>query len=100
MGLEKRKRGIYYYKKLRIGNRVISKYVGGGLNALLAHNDAKINAEQRKAHRKKFIQDQKQIADLDKNIEEIFKLVDSLSTSELLLSGFHKHRGTWRKRRK
>jgi hypothetical protein len=40
MGLEQRKGKLYYYEKRRVGRRVVSEYVGGGLLALLAHREA------------------------------------------------------------
>ncbi len=46
MGIEQRKGNLYYYRKRRVGDRVVSEY-GGGLIVSLAERQAEIEWAQR-----------------------------------------------------
>ena len=98
MGLEERKGNLYYYEKERIGNRVVSKYVGGGAFALLAEQFAKERAEEKAAERKIINKQEEEIAKLDAEIDCLTEWIETLSASDLITSGYHQHKGEWRKR--
>ncbi len=100
MGLERRQRGgLYYYRKVREGNRVRSVYVASGECALrLAELDAMALARQKL----------KQTAQADMprdglDLEATLRMctdVDAIVKQELEKAGYHKpKRWRWRKRR-
>jgi hypothetical protein len=95
MGLEQRKGNSYYYEKKRVGNRVVSEYVGSGVLALLAQARA-----EEKAIEREILKHQKDsVNKLESEIEQVMGWIDSLSSSQLIASGYHQHKGEWRKRR-
>jgi len=48
MGWERRKNGLYYYHKVRIGHRVVSEYCGTGEIGRLSAELYKIGRPERK----------------------------------------------------
>ncbi len=98
MSWEKRGKSDYYYRKYRIGNRVVSAYIGKGYEAnLVADEDdtlrsIKKNVIQRNKQEKDF--EKKMDRKLDSMESEIASVVNSL----LLISGYRTHKGQWRKR--
>lgn len=99
MGWETRKGRIYYYRKVRYGQRVVSEYVGCGETAQLIGilEAARCDEEETKrAARRAEIARLKAQDTADK---EIFDEVSLLTTCALIASGHHQHKGTWRKRR-
>ena len=100
MGIETRRNGnLYYYKKRREGDRVISEYVGGGLVASLAQKRAEIERHQKQLEREQLRVECMSVAEIDNAIDGFSRLVDSVMEAELLLSGYHKHKRQWRRRR-
>jgi hypothetical protein len=94
MGLEQRK-GNLYYEKERVGNRVVSEYVGSGVLALLVQARA-----DEKAIEREIIKRQKDsVNKLESEIEQVMGWIENLSSSQLIASGYHQHKGEWRKRR-
>jgi hypothetical protein len=99
MGLEKRKRNEYFYKKKRLGDRVISQYVGSGITAFLAQREAIQNKQKRADEQKKLEEKRNEILKFESEIDRVFGWIEILSASELVASGYHNHKGEWRKRR-
>ncbi|MFP5260887.1 MAG: hypothetical protein ACLGJB_03150 [Blastocatellia bacterium] len=100
MGIEQRRNGnLYYYKKKRVGNRVISEYVGGGLVVDLAQKRAEIEQEQKQAERERQRIERMSMAEIDKQIDDFSRMVDTLMEAELISKGFHQHKRQWRRRR-
>jgi len=99
MGWEKRGGRSYYYRKKRVGQRVVSEYIGiGPLAELLAEADALERVErtqQREAERR--VREEMQV--LDWQADELAELVRALTHGVLLAAGYHVHKGQWRKRR-
>lgn len=97
MGWELRGGHRYYYRKIRSGDRVISEY-WGHLDAaeLLAKNAeedqfiaatrGEIEQEERNAER-----------DMDRQLTEEGSLLGAIVGALLCASGFHQHRGQWRR---
>ncbi|MCK4849724.1 MAG: hypothetical protein KAT11_00160 [Phycisphaerae bacterium] len=95
MGWETRGNRSYYYRKRRVGGRVVSEYVGGGLLGVLAEQ---LDAEQRAETQAK----RQEIQRFDSDDREIIRLCKQLSDAAarmLEAAGFHKHKGQWRKQR-
>lgn len=100
MGWEDRKgRGRYYTRSRRVGGRVVREYVGSGRVAelsadldILKRNERLVDAAGQK---QRVAED----AALDAECERLSRLADLLGRAVLLSSGYHNHRGEWRKRR-
>lgn len=99
MSLEARRGKLYYYEKRRVGSRVVSEYRGKGMIALLSQRYAQEEAEKKVAERERLKRKKEEFAALDADLDCIFEWVKTLSTSELVSSGYHNHKGQWRKRR-
>jgi hypothetical protein len=99
MGLEERKGNLYYYEKKRVGNRVVSEYVGSGALALLAQRYAEDRADEKACEREAFKRKRAEITKIDSEIDQIMGWIDDLSSGQLIASGYHQHKGQWRKRR-
>jgi hypothetical protein len=99
MGWETRRSGTYYYKKTRRGNKVVSEYVGAGLVGVCSSvMDAEAREEQAEAsaerHRAEAAMDAR-----CRRVETACDLLASLATALMKSSGYHKHKGQWRRKR-
>lgn len=100
MGWEQRGNGLYYYRKRRIGDTVVSEYVGRGeLAQLIATLDA-LEREEREAEQEAWREHRDEIAAVDQMLDEIQEVVRTLTRAYLLAAGYHTHKGQWRRRRK
>jgi hypothetical protein len=99
MGLEVRKKGVYYYKKRRVGSKVVSEYVGAGPMADLAAIEQAF--ENRDKERKKAQKEQEKAAfqDLNQPLKELDRLIGALTTATLIVNGYHTHKRQWRRER-
>jgi hypothetical protein len=101
MGIESRNNGnnLYYYKKKRVGGRVVSEYQGGGeLVHIYQHIEARDRAEK-EAERERQRIERMSMAEIDKQIDEFSRMIDTLMEAELIAKGFHQHKRQWRRRR-
>jgi hypothetical protein len=95
MAWEKRSNNKYYYRKIRDGDKVSSVYLG---KSLLTY---KLSAY---LHQQK-MQQQKQQARIDaedamdKELDDLHRLIIAAAEATLLLNGYHLHKGDWRKSR-
>jgi len=93
------KRG-YYYRKKRIGSRVVSEYVGRGM---FADMDAAEDAAKRQERAQAQASTQAarlETETLDAGIQAADELINAAMFETLEAAGFHRHaRGQWRKRR-
>ena len=103
MAWEHRGNNKYYYRKKRLGKRVISEYVGRGVVAELVAASDVMNRNQRKMERKSTdltIQNfNRTFLYSDKMIENYENKADTVVKSYLILNGYHQHKGEWRKAR-
>lgn len=100
MAIEARRNGnLYYYKKRRVGDRVVSEYVGGGLVVDLQQKRAEIDKEIREARVAQLRATRMSLAELDKALDGFCDTVDTLTSAVLISMGFHQHKGQWRRRR-
>lgn len=96
MALETRRNGnLYYYRKRREGDRVVSEYVGSGEVAYLADHLAK---QQRQAEREMMTAVQATDKEIDSALDSHSRAVDALVESHLQMLGFHKHNRQWRRK--
>ena len=99
MGWEERNGNRYYYLKQRHGDHVYSIYVGKGewVNLMLAH---KKKEKKRRLHNLKEMERRKQEIELQFQKTSIaFSKIANLTSAILLTSGYHTHKGQWRKYR-
>ena len=95
MGWETRGNHRYYYEKTRIGDRVLSRYIGDDVRASLA--EAWINAN---AHERTMRAISRQDIQRDlREYDELFVDVEQIGRFLLLCEGYHQHKYQWRKRR-
>ena len=101
MGIEARHNNgkLYYYKKKRVGSKVVSEYQGGGeLVSILQHIEARERAEK-EAERERQRIERMSMAEIDKQIDAFSRMIDTLMEAELISKGFHQHKRQWRRRR-
>lgn len=103
MGLEQRRNGRYYYEKVRMGDRVISRYVGGGEVGELAAALQEINNSRKEFDRWKRNRDWKQyeeeVLEVERELDTIGLGIRELLYAMLLTNNYHIHKGQWRKKR-
>jgi hypothetical protein len=99
MAWETRGSGTYYYRKTRRGNKVVSAYVGGGdVGVCIALMDAEDRERRAEADRER----RRAEAEADerfRRVEAACDLLASLATDLMESSGYHKHKGQWRRKR-
>lgn len=100
MGMEQRGSRFYFYEKHREGQRVVSRYIGGGA---LADTAAEMSAEtrqereQQRQQQRKIHDEQKQI---DRQLADAESAIAAITRAALCAAGYHKHKGQWRKKRR
>ena len=99
MPWEKRRGKEYYYRKRRIGDRVVSEYVGTGPDAEAAAALDELKRQTREKERERFRREQEKQLAIDQEVDRVCRLIQNLTYGTLLVHGFHTHKGEWRKRR-
>ena len=89
------KRRKYYYSKTRVGKRVVSSYVGAGVEAEAQAREVALRQLAREAAREEDARWQ-EVEDLLKEMEA---LTAELVREAMAANGFYLHRGQWRRRR-
>ena len=99
MAWEERGNGSYYYRKRRIGGRVVSEYVGQGeVASLVAQLDA-IERTQQQAHRASAAAEGAQQDADDQQAAAVATVIATLTRGVLVANGFYQHKRQWRRRR-
>lgn len=103
MGWETRNGHRYYYRKARIGRRVVSEYVGGGLLGYISHMmDDEVRKERRvlvEQHRQAQREQIQAMREDDQRFERTLAVLRAAATALLDAEGVHNHRGQWRRKR-
>jgi hypothetical protein len=99
MGIETRKGRLYYYKKRREGDRVVSQYVGGGDVIPMAERLAALEHERKQEQRAIVELQQKDADRINAIVDKHSAMVDSAVKAQLLALGYHKHNRQWRRKR-
>ena len=98
MAWEYRGNKLYYYRKKRERNRVVSEYVGTGLSATLTSEMDRIDREKNLESLTQWRAQKAEIRKIEAEIEHLSEIVYGLVRVTLLTSGYHPHKGQWRKR--
>ena len=99
MAWEDRNGRRYYYRKRREGGSVVSEYVGTGLAGEIAEI---FDVEDRREaeYKQREIRKQKaSVQAIDSQVGEVEKYTRAITRACLLLSGYHTHKGQWRRLR-
>ena len=99
MGWEHRGNSNYYYRKKRIGQRVISEYMGtGSLADLYSDMDTQfvLNGVSLESSR---LSSGMEARNLEAELEHLDEIIYGLVWATLLVSGYRSHKGQWRKAR-
>src|SRR4051794_21479130 len=100
MVLEKRENGqSYYYRHRWNGGKVRKEYVAAGELACLIAGLDRLDRTMRELEREREQEERKRLGVLLESVVEACEAVDILSEAALVASGYHCHRGEWRKRR-
>lgn len=99
MSWETRGNNRYYYKRRKVGGRVVAEYIGGGYlaEALAGLDEHERHERQRAAAEWRAVVDAdcRQVAAL----AELDDLVRSAVAGVLIANGYHTHKRQWRKKR-
>jgi hypothetical protein len=100
MGWEQRRGRSYYYRKVREGGRVRSKYVGSGLVAQICAGDDGNKRRDRAAKHAADRATRQAEAAIDRQLASVESAIAAMTHATLFAAGYHKHKGQWRKRRR
>jgi hypothetical protein len=91
--------GRYWYRSRRIGDRVISEYLGAGPVAQMAAERDQAARDRRAKARAAEMAAQKADLAIDKQLDQLGDLVRAMTTAALVAGGYHTHKGQWRQMR-
>jgi hypothetical protein len=97
MGWEHRGNRLYYYRKRRAGQRVVTEYIGSGMaGSLIAEldHDEYLERAYSAAEWKEQQNEQKRI---ESYMDKMQESINSVVRAVFLTSGYHAHKGQWRK---
>jgi hypothetical protein len=99
MGWEQRGNGRYYYRKKRVGRRVVSEYIGAGEGAHLIHFMNESEREEAMIEKMTWNKTKNKNQTTDLEIDNLNHMIRTLVNATILASGYHVHKGQWRKLR-
>jgi hypothetical protein len=100
MGWETRKRGgRYYTRSRRVDGRIVREYVGGGILGDIAAFEDEYERRRREDEATYHREEREQLQALTAPMEELCDAVEIITRAALLASGYHRHKGEWRKKR-
>ena len=99
MAWENRGNRQYYYRKRRIGGQVVSEYYGYSDFALMLAEMDELEREQREAERQLIQEERAEVKKIDDQLNNYGDMVRTLIRAVMLASGYHPHKGQWRKNR-
>ena len=99
MAWEERNGRHYYYRKMRRGRKVISEYVGTGTFAELIALQDECDRKEKEIAQNKWKKQIEDLCQLDSDVMQAALLIRNIVRAYLLISGYHPHKGQFRKRR-
>jgi hypothetical protein len=88
----------YYYRSRKVAGRCVKSYLGRGPVAELAARLDGQERDARDARRLALARERARLAEADLPLRRARDLIGLLVAAALLLSGWHEHRGEWRRR--
>ena len=99
MAWEGRGSSLYYYRKRRQGKHVSSEYVGSGLLARLLSDLDQTEREKRNLALANWESQKQEVKSIESDLVRFHEMTSCLIRATLLISGYHPHKGQWRKKR-
>ena len=99
MGLKKRNGRVYYYRSRRDGEKVRKVYVGAGDFAQVAARLDEAERLRREEEITRWRKEKKRLEASTAFVKELEEAAEILTRAQLLVAGFHKRRGEWRRLR-
>jgi hypothetical protein len=99
MGWEERNGRYYYYDKVRENGRVVSRYIGKGLASKVIEATNEANRFEREEMREERRRQKALDREIDLTIRGLSAQAKTLTETVLVVSGYHKHKGQWRRKR-
>lgn len=90
---------MYYYRKVRDGDAVRSEYVGCGTFAEAIAQIDRAERCKREMKRQQNREERRAVKAEARRIDDTIRRITRLTHAALLVSGFHTHKGQWRKKR-
>lgn len=100
MGWEPRSGRLYFYRKLRVGKRVVSQYWGKGPDAEVVSGTPWRDPLGRTIARENEQAEQMELEALESRVAALHDRVALLLELTMRTSGFREHRGQWRRTRR
>jgi hypothetical protein len=100
MGWEQRRGRSYYYRKVREGGHVRSKYVGTGLVGQICAGDDDDKRRDRQAMRAADRATRQGEAVIDRQLGAAESALTGMTHATLFAAGYRNHKGQWRKKRR
>ena len=99
MAWERRGGRAYYYRSVRVGERVKKEYLGSGeIAEVLAHAD-EARRRVREQERMRLLAEREFLEALAAPIEELCEAAEVLLRAHLVAGGCHRRKGEWRRAR-
>ncbi len=99
MGIELRRGKPYYYRKVRRGAQVVSRYGGSGEFGQILWMIDEAERIEREGEAEQRRAEWKRLEDEDRAFAGYFDRVEVQARAILTAAGYHQHKGQWRKRR-
>ena len=99
MTLERRNETLYYYRSVRDGKKVRKVYVGAGEIARISHEGDLLRRAGRKAQREQETEELGCLEALAVPVLELSEAAEILARAYLIASGYHRHKGEYRRAR-
>lgn len=99
MAWETRGNSSYYYRKKRVGGKVVSEYVGKGLVAQEIASMDLAERQERNKESEAIKKEKNELELLDRQVMQSISVICRMAEGFLMMSGFHKHKGQWRRMR-
>jgi hypothetical protein len=95
----RRGRGAYYTRSRKVNGQVVREYVGGGFAGQYAALRDEQERQARAAEREQLRAMQRADAEADAALAALIDATTTLARATLILAGYHRHKGEWRRRR-
>jgi hypothetical protein len=89
MGWENRGNKKYYYRKRRVGEKVVSEYIGAGPEAERIAREDQLERQKLKRHRQVRERRRAEFSALDDQLDLLDRSIRTLINAHLLLAGYH-----------
>ena len=89
----------YYYRSVREGERVRKEYVGSGTLGEVAAALDELKRRQREDEAAYWREEHERLEQGAAFVRELEEAAEVFIRAQLLASGFHKHKGQWRRKR-